>query len=88
MLPYYRSDINECQMATTHKCDHHCTDNTPNYTNPAEPAYICSCREGYLLQDDKRSCQISKFSNVCLYFGIGMYFNDDIKSTSKPAVFN
>ena len=42
-----RTDIDECTEGT-HQCDHNCSNNVGSYT--------CSCRTGYRLAADGRSC--------------------------------
>ena len=43
------SDIDECS-ATTHGCEQGCLN--------TEGSYTCTCGEGYVLNDDKRTCSI------------------------------
>lgn len=52
---YFLIDINECEE-TTSGCQHICTNTDPNFT--------CTCRDGYTLNDDKKTCTISK--QACL----------------------
>lgn len=42
------TDVNEC-TATNNTCDHVCTN--------TEGSYICSCRPGYFLDSDGKSCR-------------------------------
>jgi len=41
------TDINECDKKKT--CDQRCTN--------TEGSYYCSCKEGYSLMDDGKSCE-------------------------------
>ena len=40
-------DINECTMSSN-PCDQNCTNNNGSF--------VCSCTNGYVLDDDQRSC--------------------------------
>lgn len=52
------SDINEC--ASSNICDHDCTNTIGSYT--------CSCRNGYQLNNDGRTCS-GTYNNVkCVKF--------------------
>ena len=45
---YYCTDIDEC-LTSNGGCDHICTDGQGSYT--------CSCRSGFFLEADNRSCR-------------------------------
>ena len=42
------TDINECQQMNS-TCDQLCTN--------TEGSFVCSCEEGYELQNDRKSCE-------------------------------
>ena len=47
-LPYdHVQDVNECNG--DHECDHNCINTVGSF--------VCSCDDGYLLQDDGRTCE-------------------------------
>lgn len=51
MLPFlynYAIDINECSSSSTNNCAQICNNNPGSYT--------CSCRTGYRLNSDRRTC--------------------------------
>ncbi|XP_066302880.1 matrilin-2-like [Branchiostoma lanceolatum] len=57
-------DIDEC-LVTNHGCEHGCQ-NTPG-------SYTCGCRDGYLLNEDKRTCRDDdecENSSVCSHLCI------------------
>ena len=45
------SDINECALDLD-GCDHNCTN--------TEGSFVCSCRDGFFLDEDERSCSGEK----------------------------
>ena len=49
------SDVNECAV-NNGDCDHNCTNNQGSYT--------CSCKRGYTLQGDAKSCKGK--DNICI----------------------
>lgn len=55
-------DRDECQSTP---CDHTCTN--------TEGSFECSCRSGYELQDDKKTCEgmlIELYGYPCVFWGI------------------
>ena len=63
-LYFCHTDINECSLGT-HNCEQLCT-NTPG-------SFTCSCRSGYTLNSDRRTCRASEFKpqiptvyNLCM----------------------
>jgi len=63
-LHFCHTDINECSLRT-HNCEQLCT-NTPG-------SFTCSCRSGYTLNSDRRTCRASEFKpqiptvyNLCM----------------------
>ena len=57
-------DIEECANGL-HGCDHHCHNNHGSYT--------CSCRIGYRLQGDGRSCEGKLATRLLLYIRMLIY---------------
>ena len=53
--PLLTTDIDECQ-ANTHGCEHSCH----NY----EGGFYCSCRSGYRLMEDSKSCEGKSAPNI------------------------
>ena len=57
VIKFYSLDINECEL-NTDGCDHSCSNTIGSYT--------CSCRDGYTLAADGRSCQGKKMHELIL----------------------
>ena len=60
------TDMDECAAAELNNCSHTCT-NTPG-------GYYCSCRAGYLLNDDGKTCtgENIQFSFHCFFIGLSL----------------
>ena len=64
---FHLSDENECERRNG-GCEHDCTNN--------EGSFTCSCRKGWKLGPDERSClepNIGMYERSCLEPNIGMY---------------
>jgi len=60
MYVFCCADINECLLGT-HNCEQLCS-NTPG-------SFTCSCRSGYILNNDGQTCRVSELNqiSICMY---------------------